>query len=71
MKHSIKNRLGQLEKVMNIDQGRLSAVVICDPDLFTNFDTSLIQAEYIIILPDNGRGEYSGQNIPKGSYSIC
>ena len=39
--------------------------VICDnPD---DFDTSMIDADHILILPDNGRRN-QGQEIPKGSY---
>jgi hypothetical protein len=67
MKNSNKIRIEKLEKVMNINLKNKFALVICDnPD---DFDTSTIDADHILILPDNGRRNL-GQEIPKGSYSV-
>jgi hypothetical protein len=52
---------------MSINLKNKFALIICDnPD---DFDTSTIDADHILILPDNGRRN-PGQEIPKGSYSI-
>ena len=67
MKNSNRIRLDKLEKVININLKNKFALVICDnPD---DFDTSTIEADHILILPDNGRRNTS-QEIPKGSYSV-
>jgi hypothetical protein len=67
MKSSNRIRIERLEKVMNINLKNKFALVICDnPD---DFDTSMIDADHILILPDNGRRN-QGQEIPKGSYSV-
>ena len=67
MKNSNKIRLERLEKVMSINIKNKFALVICDnPD---DFDTSTIEADHILILPDNGRRDH-GHMIPKGSYSV-
>ncbi len=67
MKNSNRIRMERLEKVMNINLKNKFALIICDnPD---DFDTSMIDADHILILPDNGRRN-QGQEIPKGSYSV-
>jgi hypothetical protein len=43
------------------------ALVICDNP--NEFDTSMINANHIIILPDNGRRDH-GHMIPKRGYSV-
>ena len=53
MKNSNRIRIERLEKVMSINLKNKFALVICDnPD---DFDTSTIEADHILILPDNGR----------------
>jgi hypothetical protein len=67
MKSSNRIRIKRLEKIMSINLKNKFALIICDnPD---DFDTSTIDADHILILPDNGRRN-PGQEIPKGSYSI-
>lgn len=67
MKNSNRIRIEKLEKVMNINLKNKFALVICDnPD---DFDTSTIDADHILILPDNGRRD-RGHMIPKGGYSV-
>ncbi len=67
MKSSNRIRIEKLEKVMNINLKNKFALVICDnPD---DFDTSTIEADHILILPDNGRRDH-GHEVPKGAYSI-
>jgi hypothetical protein len=60
-------RIEKLEKLMNINLKNKFALVICDnPD---DFDTSTIEADHILILPDNGRRNH-GQETSKSSYSV-
>ena len=67
MKSSNRIRIEKLEKVMNINLKNKFALVICDNPC--DFDTSTIDADHILILPDNGRRDH-GQMIPKGGYSV-
>jgi len=67
MKSSNKVRIERLEKVMSVNLKNKFALVICDNPC--DFDTSKIEADHILILPDNGRRN-PGQEIPKGSYSV-
>jgi len=67
MKSSNRIRIEKLEKVMNINLKNKFALVICDnPD---DFDASTIEADHILILPDNGRRDH-GQMIHKEDYSV-
>lgn len=52
---------------MNINLKNKFALVICDNP--NDFDTSTIETDHILILPDNGRRDH-GHMIPKGSYSV-
>ena len=61
MKNSNRIRIEKLEKVMNINLKNKFALVICDNP--SDFDTSMIDADHIIILPDNGRHDH-GHMIP-------
>ncbi len=70
MKSSIKKRLKILENSLNIDQKHKCALVVCDPEILHTFDFSFIEAEHMVILPDNGRRLPGDQTIGKGSYSI-
>jgi hypothetical protein len=67
MKSSNRIRIEKLEKVMSINLKNKFALVICDNPC--DFDTSTIDADHILILPDNGRRN-PDQEIPKGSYSV-
>ena len=70
MKASIKNRLIKLEKKYGVARRRRSARVLCDPDILHTLDLSQIDADAILILPDNGRRMLGGQKVPKGSYIV-
>ncbi len=67
MKNSNRICLERLEKVMNVNPKKKFALVICDNPC--DFDTSMIETDHILILPDNGRRN-PGQKIPQGSYSV-
>ena len=67
MKNLNRIRIEKLEKVMNMNLKNKFVLVICDnPD---DFDTSTIDADHILILPDNGRRDH-GHMIPKGDHSV-
>lgn len=67
MKSSNRIRIERLEKIMSINLKNKFALVICDNPC--DFDTSTIDADHILILPDNGRRDH-GHMIPKGGYSV-
>ena len=67
MKGSNRIRIERLEKAMSINLKNKFALVICDNPC--DFDTSTIEADHILILPDNGRRD-NGHMIPKGGYSV-
>lgn len=70
MKKSLIKRLLDLEKACGINQRRRIARVLCDPDVMSSLDLSHIEAEVLLILPDNGHRTIGGQNVPKGSYLV-
>lgn len=70
MKTSIKNRLIKLEKKYCVTRRRRSARVLCDPDILHTLDLSQIDAEVVLILPDNGHRVIGDQKVPKGSYLV-
>lgn len=71
MKSSMEKRLQSLESASKLDQRPKSALVVCDPDILYTFDFSFVEADHVLILPDNGRGFPEDQPIAKGSYFIC
>ena len=46
------------------------ALVVCDPDIFYTYDFSFIEADHVLILPDNGHRLPADQQAPKGSYVV-
>ena len=73
MKSSIEKRLQKLEKAAGIDQKKQRskcALVVCDPDIFYTYDFSFIEADHVLILPDNGHRLPADQRVPKGSYVV-
>lgn len=70
MKSSIKKRLQTLEHNLNVDERDRCALVVCDPEILFELDFSDIDAEALLILPDNGRRLCGDRKVPKGSYLI-
>jgi hypothetical protein len=70
MKSSMEKRLQKLESALKIKQRSKCALVVCDPDIVHTFDFSFIEADYVLILPDNGHRLPKDQPIRKGSYLI-
>jgi hypothetical protein len=70
MKSSAKNRLKNLESIVKVNQRSTCALIICDADILHTFDFSFVEADHVLILPDNGRRLPGDEAIPKGSYVI-
>ena len=63
-------RLRSLERVQKHPQRSKCALVVCDPDILQIFDFSFIQADHVLILPDNGHRLSGGLSVGKGGYTI-
>jgi hypothetical protein len=70
MKSTIKKRLQNIEKTLKISHRHRCALIICDPDILHTFVFSSIDADYRIILPDNGLRMEGDPPIPKGSFTV-
>lgn len=70
MKQSLKKRLEKLEEnSCATNHRRKTALILCDSDLPTDFNDFHVNADAVLIAPDNGhRG--LGKKAPKGSYSV-
>ncbi|MEX1013495.1 MAG: hypothetical protein WDZ27_07355 [Waddliaceae bacterium] len=70
MNTSRKKRLERIEGEKKVENQRYrSAMVVCDPEIMDSFDASMIEADFVLVLPDNGR-RATGQVVPKGSYLV-
>lgn len=70
MSKSLKNRLLKLESSLGVIKNHRVARVVCDPDIFYSEDFSDIEAEVLLVLPDNGHRLIGDQIVPKGSYLV-
>jgi hypothetical protein len=69
MKPSVQKRLKQLESRLRTNKRHKSARIVCDPKIMHSFDFSKINADALLILPDNGRRTH-GEVVPKGGYLV-
>lgn len=70
MKRANRKRIEELEKVCKPGKKRSSyALVIYDGDIHDQIETLEVDADFVVALPDNGRGDLS-EEIPKGGYKI-
>lgn len=69
MKPSVQKRLKQLESRLRINKRHKSARIVCDPNIRHLFDFSEVNADVLLILPDNGRRTH-GEIVPEGSYLV-
>ena len=70
MKQTFKIRLEKLEKSSTTThERRKSALILCDSELPADFNDFEVDADVVLILPDNGRGG-PRKKAPKGSYSV-
>jgi hypothetical protein len=69
MKLSTKDRLKKLENRRGVNKRHKTASIVCDPKIMRSTDFSGIDADILLILPDNGRRVY-GETVPEGSYLV-
>ncbi|MEI8328681.1 MAG: hypothetical protein WCG14_01585 [Chlamydiia bacterium] len=70
MKLANRKRVEELEKVCKPRKKRPSyALVIYDADIHDQIQTLEVDPDFVVALPDNGRGDL-GEEIPKGGYKI-
>lgn len=69
MKSSVQKRLKQIESRLGINKRHKSARIVCDPKIMHSFDFSEVNADVLLILPDNGRGT-RGDVVSEGSYLV-
>jgi hypothetical protein len=70
MKLGNRRRIEELEKVCNPGKKRPSyALVIYDGDIHDQIEALEVDADFVVALPDNGRGDL-GEEIPKGGYKV-
>ncbi len=70
MKASLKKRLENLEKRLSANLTcKKNALILCDAELPGDFCDFEVDADVVLIVPDNGhRG--AGKAAPKGGYSV-
>ena len=66
----MEKRLRNLESISKVKQRSKYALIICDSETLHSFDFSLIEADSVLILPDNGHRLPKNQLVPKGSYVV-
>lgn len=69
MKSSVQKRLKKLESRLRINKRHRAARIVCDPKIMHSLDFSEVNADVLLILPDNGR-RTCGEVVPEGSYLI-
>lgn len=69
MKSSIQKRLKQLESRLGINKRHKSARIVCDRKIMYSSDFSEVNADTLLILPDNGRRTH-GDIVPEGGYLV-
>ena len=70
MNRANKNRIIKLEGSVELSERHKSALVIYDHNADYELDLSKIEADVIIVLPDNGRGDFNG-GVVVGSCVVC
>ncbi len=68
MKLANRKRIEELEKVCKTGK-KSYALVIYDGDIHDQIETLEVDADFVVALPDNRRGDL-GEEIPKGGYKI-
>jgi len=70
MKPANRKRVEELERACKPGQMRSSyALVIYSPEISDQIDALEVDADFVVALPDNGRGDLS-EEIPKGGYRV-
>jgi hypothetical protein len=70
MKLANRKRVEELEKACNFEKGKPSyALVIYSAEMADKISALEVDADFVVALPDNGRGDL-GEEIPKGGYKL-
>ena len=70
MKLANRKRVEELEKDCNFEKGKPSyALVIYSAEMADKISALEVDADFVVALPDNGRGDL-GEEIPKGGYKV-
>ncbi|MFI0435828.1 MAG: hypothetical protein ACH350_08935 [Parachlamydiaceae bacterium] len=70
MKLANRKRVEELEKACNFEKGKPSyALVIYSAEMADKISELEVDADFVVALPDNGRGDL-GKEIPKGGYKV-
>ena len=70
MKLANRKRVEELEKACNFEKGKPSyALVIYSAEMADKISALEVDADFVVALPDNGRGDL-GEEIPKGGYKV-
>lgn len=62
MKLTINNRLKKLESSLKSTRRHKSVLVVCDSKILHTLDCSQIDADVVLLLPDNGRRTPNQEN---------
>lgn len=63
-------KVEQLEEVFSMKNGKhFYALVIYDPAIADDISKLEVDADFVLALPDNGRGDLR-EEIPKGGYRV-
>jgi hypothetical protein len=69
LKSTINNRLKKLENCLKSSPHYRSAIVIYDPKIVDSLDDVQVDADVVLMLPDNGRRN-RGKAAPQSSYVV-
>lgn len=70
MKPSLKKRIIRFELSSPSGKKHRVAKILCDSDAMYSSDFSEIDAEVLLIIPDNGHRTIGDKEVPKGSYRV-
>ncbi len=70
MKPVNRKRIEKIGKACSIEESKSSyALVVYSPEIHDQIDSLEIDADFVIALPDNGRGDLA-EEVPQGGYKV-
>lgn len=70
MKLMNRKRIEKIEKTCNLQESKPSyALVVYSPEIQDQIDSLEVDADFVVALPDNGRGDLM-EEVPKGGYKV-
>lgn len=70
MKPVNRKRIEKIEKAYSLEESKSSyALVVYSPEIRDQIDSLEIDADFVVALPDNGRGDLM-EEVPKGGYKV-